>query len=684
MRRASINARGMETFLIAFDNAQEDDSRPLRRTVGRKGTGIPTKRQVSISRDELGADAAAGGPEDSDDGSQELQRALGRKATGFLNQEQLRQLGISDEDDDDAKELEHGGGFCRSSDVQRLEVRLVDWMTRLDFLLLRLLQATPGAWPQSVGAGMPASPRRAVASAAGAGAGASTGRGVRGHGVQVLGPPLSAHLALRLGDHAKRPCWKQELASFPEPEEASTPASAEARGVGWGLHGKGDTRTPTSSKEAASTLMSSHGSSVSVFKSSIYRSLEYVTLNWLTTLAILCDVALVGAEVNHEALGSADAIGRGLCAASAALAAVFMVEVIIRATFFGRRLRIPAERWRRSFDVLVALASALGAVACFEGRSWGDAGPPILGLARALRLTRFFRLAWALPALDGLRRAALLAGRCLRHGAWLLSLVVLLTYVAAVVVTHGASAYLRPPVGGIAPAPEDEAVAHRRLGTLTRTSATLLQSMTGGLRWGEVVDTLGRIGWPYQAAFLLYLFLSFVCVVGVLNGVFLEGGLELTRRQRAGERRREDRQREADDGRRLFLLFKDATQDAAQGEDCITSMEFNRALQQPDVRAVMEELQIESPTAQRLFGLLSGSQRSISIAELVDGLKKLRGEREVRSADVEMLMLHQRKLAERLASTPMALSPRAAFGTPKFGVSKSSLSSRSSASVLGF
>jgi len=107
-RHAMINVETIEMILLADEPEEEEETKPLRRAQGRKGTGYVSKAEVesamsSISFSDDAIEAAAGA------GQPPAPNRKGRKSTGVVTKEQLLAAlneadGDEDEDDEDGEE----------------------------------------------------------------------------------------------------------------------------------------------------------------------------------------------------------------------------------------------------------------------------------------------------------------------------------------------------------------------------------------------------------------------------------------------------------------------------------------------------------------------------------------------------------------------------------------------------
>merc|ERR1712217_808078 len=61
---------------------------------------------------------------------------------------------------------------------------------------------------------------------------------------------------------------------------------------------------------------------------------------------------------------------------------------------------------------------------------------------------------------------------------------------------------------------------------------SLFKSMTGGRNWGECANLISGAGWAYSGAVVVYIFIMLFSVLNIITGVFVDGAVEMAKRDR--------------------------------------------------------------------------------------------------------------------------------------------------------
>lgn len=592
----------------------------------------------------------------------------------MVSKDEMRQMVCPEdfEEDEDDTPVRGGSPALDSAMLEqllRLEQRMDAWFLRLEALLARPQQGPVPRSCSSLSARL-AEPSEAAQSSASvplpAGARA---RDVGGEVFNAL-PTMQGHFVMK-GLHA-RP-WRQELPPCVESpkHDNTTPFGRQPSQPYVPLH-----------MEMRAAIVRGMSMMSRQFTDGFLQQprLKYALLDVFVACIIMLDLALVGVEVQQEAAGLATAVSKFLCKATLCLALLFVLEVAARILLLCRDgwPRPRQTSWERpprseyyglAASTVCAMASCAAAHVCLHGDRWSSAGAATVAAARAMRLARLLLLVHTLPLLAGLRRVALVGFGALRTLLWTLLLIALLTYVASVILTEGASEFIRSHGGE---APGVDTVVSREMGSFWRTVGMLTHGLASSARWDEAIELVAHFGLWYQCVLAVHVLVSWFALAGLVYGVVFAWGAQLVRNDSAAFGLQLDRERDMELSHRLQVLLEAQ----AQGPT-ISYIEFSRAWQEEEGERILAEMMADAQQAHRLFGLLQGSQRSNpKISELVEGLKRLQAYREARSADVHLLGLQVKRLVEMAAATPPAIA------TPKFGVSRSSLASGSFCSAV--
>jgi len=266
-------------------------------------------------------------------------------------------------------------------------------------------------------------------------------------------------------------------------------------------------------------------------------------------------------------------------------------------------------------------------------------------LGRAIRMFRIVRIIRTVRFLSQLRVMLHMIVSSLQSLFWILVIMLGLIYMFAVVLTQGAADYLKDPSIQQLYAHTDE---YRQgldmYGSLFDTVYTLFMCMSGGINWGTASQPMRGPGWVLEAIVIGFVFFMVFAVTNIVNGVFVDGAIELARRDRTTmlEKQREDE--ESNEKHLIHLLTLMDT----DGDQTITFDEFAVSLESKEVVDYISALEVEISDAKVFFQMLDvdGSGK-VDIIEFISGMRKFRGE--AKSVDIQM-MIHENKKLFKLVS----------------------------------
>merc|ERR1711988_1365241 len=102
-------------------------------------------------------------------------------------------------------------------------------------------------------------------------------------------------------------------------------------------------------------------------------------------------------------------------------------------------------------------------------------------------------------------------------------------YVVSIVITMGTTEYLWPESGE---QPFDHKLVSQYFGSLFETMYTLYKITAGGINWGDITVLLSGPGWAFEGIIILYTFFTIFAVINIVTGVFVDGAIELAKRDR--------------------------------------------------------------------------------------------------------------------------------------------------------
>jgi hypothetical protein len=225
---------------------------------------------------------------------------------------------------------------------------------------------------------------------------------------------------------------------------------------------------------------------------------------------------------------------------------------------------------------------------------------------------------------------------------WLMCVLASLTYCFALVLTQGAATYFEK-YSEASNYPEEYSHVKSSYGNVPKTMYSLFLAMTGGRNWGEVADIIAHAGGFYTLMVVFYIFINLFSVLNIVTGVFVDGAIELAKRDRNMMIEKQMVNRDAN-RKHLVALLSAVDKD---GDGIISRDEFFSALQEDNVQDFMDALGIDPDNAAEVFMLLdSDNDGVVNVIEFVQGMEKVRGE--AKSVDIQMLKLHTLKIIDTL------------------------------------
>lgn len=355
------------------------------------------------------------------------------------------------------------------------------------------------------------------------------------------------------------------------------------------------------------------------------------TFDYVISSFLVLNAVLIGVEVEWDANSrERPAI---LLVIEWACSTVFALELLLRAIGRGRELCAAGERfWAVCDSILVSfsLVDLLFIILPGEaGSSVADVGSSGR-LLKIMRMFRILRLLRMVRFLSELRVMAHMIQHSMMSLFWLFSLLTILIYIFSIVLTQGATEFLKH---------ENDEVVAERYGTLFTTMYTLFQAMSGGVSWGDVTTPLMKVGKFYFLIAMVYVFFSIFSVLNIVTGVFVDGAIELAKQDRSMIVTKRIQSRDAS-AQHLAELLREMDTD---GNDTLTQEEFKASLERKDVAEYLDALSVDSTEAELLFMLLDkDGDGCVDIEEFVAGMQKLQGE--AKSFDIHLLMHANRQV----------------------------------------
>mmetsp|Transcript_146720 Transcript_146720/g.281322 ORF Transcript_146720/g.281322 Transcript_146720/m.281322 type:complete len:263 (+) Transcript_146720:2-790(+) len=203
----------------------------------------------------------------------------------------------------------------------------------------------------------------------------------------------------------------------------------------------------------------------------------------------------------------------------------------------------------------------------------------------------------------------------------------IIAYVFAVYLTEIVSFHLKEEA--------DDAELKKYFGSLSDSWMSLLQAVSGGIDWGDLIEPLEKVGaFRAMVPFLCYLFFILLALMNVFTGIFLESAQQKARNETEMQLLQS-----------AHTIFKASDGD---DDDMISKDEFHATLAHTEVQDFFDAINFDIQQAEILFELLdSSNDNTISFAEFLRGCLRLRGT--AKALDLLILSREVHQLIDGLA-----------------------------------
>lgn len=289
-------------------------------------------------------------------------------------------------------------------------------------------------------------------------------------------------------------------------------------------------------------------------------------------------------------------------------------------------LRVYAQRCRfftgsdRAWNVFEAVLVVLSLVEMILARAGFN--PSLIRILRVVRVVRSVRTL-RIMRFSGLSRKlrvmTLAIMNCSIMLCWAITILMLVTFLFAVVFLSFASQYVFDA------GPDDPHVddLRRYFGSLFLTMVTLFMTVTGGIDWGVVLEMFIDISLLYALVFMGFVMVTALAVLNVINAICVTDAMESTRTDPDLRM-----QGELEETRfmveRLSRMF--SQMESEYGTGFIVDTDFVEQVERDDVKMQLALLGVYFSDGQSFFKLLDvEGNRSVSIDQFVMGCLCLKG-----------------------------------------------------------
>lgn len=297
--------------------------------------------------------------------------------------------------------------------------------------------------------------------------------------------------------------------------------------------------------------------------------------------------------------------------------AFFVLELLIRFLAYQGEFFV-GEEWRWNvFDVAVVSFSVGNLLLLKAGLEPGYAR--VIRLARVGRALSVVRMARFSRFFSKIRLLLLAVAHCGMMLLWAVVFLTTMLFFFAVIFMHAVSTHLNDSGG-----PTVEADIERlRLyfGSLPMTMLTLFMSVSGGVDWWDVADTLLSISVLYVVLFLVFVIFTVLAIMNVISAIFVNDAME-TASMDMDLRMKAEVERTRVMVGTLTSIFKDMS---IRGE-WVAPTEFANQMEREDMKLFCASIGLYFTNYNSLFKLLDVDDNGVlSIDEFVIGFLRLRG-----------------------------------------------------------
>uniref|UniRef100_A0A7S4T520 EF-hand domain-containing protein n=1 Tax=Alexandrium monilatum TaxID=311494 RepID=A0A7S4T520_9DINO len=353
---------------------------------------------------------------------------------------------------------------------------------------------------------------------------------------------------------------------------------------------------------------------------------------------IIVNAVLLGAQVQIMASEELQDPPLSLEAMQTALGFFFLAETMLRMFVFKRRFfRGQDSNWN-IFDLVVVTFTLLEFILDQSFPVVDDTKTNGISMLRVIRILRIVRVARVIRVVRFFRELRMMVYSVmssLQSLFWAIMLLFVILFVVGVYITQSVTSFR------ISSDPDDDLTLalEKYFGTLFGTMYYLLQSVTGGINWGEVTSPLLEIGWFYALFMSLFTCFTLFALLNIITGIFVEGAIQ--RAQNDKEAKIQDELEE--ETSKIQKLEEAFAEFDAEGTGFIELSAFETILSDPRVKAYFRSMGLHVSQAYHLFRLLDlDCSGTVNTSEFVMGCMRLQGG--AKNVDVATLMYENKRM----------------------------------------
>jgi len=315
----------------------------------------------------------------------------------------------------------------------------------------------------------------------------------------------------------------------------------------------------------------------------------------------------------------------------------FLVELVLRLMAYEGEFFVGPHWGWNLFDMTVTLSSIVEVTLAQVSVNFSHMR--VVRITRLLRSFRVFHFLQLAPFVRSLRLMMLAIVKSVVPFIWAVLILLIVIFVFSVVFVHGVAEY-------VSTAPrEDPLIDEIRvyLGSMAMTLLTMFMSISGGVDWWTVAQTLLEISTVYLFIFLLFILLSVLAVMNIITGIFVKEALEMASRDHDLQL-----QLELEENRSLLMRLKKLFREMdTDGTGCVSIQDFENYLQMNDVRVLFSQIGLEVSDALSFFKILDvDGSNELGLEEFVMGCMRFKGR--ANRMDLEVMLMDTKKLMRKL------------------------------------
>jgi len=279
-----------------------------------------------------------------------------------------------------------------------------------------------------------------------------------------------------------------------------------------------------------------------------------------------------------------------------------------------------------------------------DSNSAGSHSIRMIRILRSARLIRVLRIVRIVRFVRSLRTLVFSIIGTLRTLGWAMLLLLLIIYFFAVLFTQGMADHN-------ASGPTDVAASECSLSTdtkfwadLPRSMLTLFGTITNGIDWTDALAPLSDVSGVWVIVFVMYIYFASFAVLNVITAVFCQSAIEGAQQdaELAIQEQMKNKSRYLGMVKELFDKIDN------DGSGLVTIKELERHMNDANIRAFFEAVELDPADAWTLFKLLdSTGSNTISSDDFVMGCMRLKGV--AKSIDLATLSYEGKVLRNNLA-----------------------------------